>query len=465
MQRVSRRGFVALSVGSIGAALLAACGTQTPPAGSSAGGTQRGPSTGTASPGKLDISGATVSYLTPTGFEKAAREAATEFNQRYGATVNFSLLPTLQLRDKLLAEYTARTGAYDVVNVSPWWIGAFGQYFEPLDQYVKDPQVVDADFDLADWDPQILSTYTTYNSKLVGFPSRADHMMLLYRMDLFDDPKEKDAFKAKYGSELVPPTTWDQFNQVAEFFSRPDKNLWGHAVMGKRSNQSGAQWINRFFGLGGAYFDESGKPLVGSDAGVKTMTYLTQAGQTFAPPGYLTYEHAEAQQALWDGKVAMVESWPGTTIVTAQNPEKSKVVGKVNGAIMPGGHGCGGGWFLAVSADSKNKLAAYKWVEFLSSKKYVLRSYELEGQMPARQSTYKEQALIKNLPQGFPKAFATAYTVSRQPPNQFPEAPELQNELDRAVSEAMAGQKPPSDAMADLQRAWTGIMQRAGRLK
>src|SRR5690349_19919539 len=105
---------------------------QAPTSGSAS---QEAPTSAATGPSKVNIAGATISYLTPTGFEKAAREAATEFNQRFGATVNFTLLPTLELRDKLLAEYAAKTGAYDVVNVSPWWIGAFGQYFEPLDQY------------------------------------------------------------------------------------------------------------------------------------------------------------------------------------------------------------------------------------------------------------------------------------------------------------------------------------------
>ena len=40
-------------------------------------------------------------------------------------------------------------------------------------------------------------------------------------------PKEQKDFKAKYGWDLQWPETWEQFDQVAQFFTRPDKNLVG----------------------------------------------------------------------------------------------------------------------------------------------------------------------------------------------------------------------------------------------
>ena len=45
-------------------------------------------------------------------------------------------------------------------------------------------------------------------------------MGLVYRRDLFDDPKEKAAFKGKYGYDLAAPATYDQLRDIAEFFTR-----------------------------------------------------------------------------------------------------------------------------------------------------------------------------------------------------------------------------------------------------
>jgi ABC-type glycerol-3-phosphate transport system substrate-binding protein len=58
-----------------------------------------------------------------------------------------------------------------------------------------------------------------------------------YRKDLFGDPAEKEAFKAKYGYDLAPPETWKQYYDIAEFFTRPDKNLWGTAEAFVRGGQ------------------------------------------------------------------------------------------------------------------------------------------------------------------------------------------------------------------------------------
>ncbi len=44
---------------------------------------------------------------------------------------------------------------------------------------------------------------------------------LTYRKDLFEDPKEKEAFKAKYGRDLAVPQTYQEAKEVAEFFTVP----------------------------------------------------------------------------------------------------------------------------------------------------------------------------------------------------------------------------------------------------
>jgi multiple sugar transport system substrate-binding protein len=233
--------------------------------------------------------------------------------------------------------------------------------------------------------------------------------------------------------------------------------------MGKRTHQAGAQWINRIFGYGGAYFDENGAPVINSEAGVKSLQNLVTAG-TYAPEGYLTYDFPESRQAFWEGRTAMLEAWPGSVIVGGADPSKSKIVGKFNGTVMPSGHGCGGGWFAAISADSKNKVAAYKFLELLCSKKWVQRAFELDGMMPGRLSPYNEEYVKSTLPEGFAEQFGLAFASSNPPPNRYPEDSELKTELDRYVSEAVSGLADPQSAMNSAQEAWEGILKRTGRI-
>lgn len=61
---------------------------------------------------------------------------------------------------------------------------------------------------LLQWDGQ------TYALPLLG-----DGLVCAYRADLFADPALQAAFKEKHNRELAPPTTWDEFVQVAAFMA------------------------------------------------------------------------------------------------------------------------------------------------------------------------------------------------------------------------------------------------------
>ena len=50
--------------------------------------------------------------------------------------------------------------------------------------------------------------------------------ILYYRKDLFESTAEQKNFKAKYGYDLAPPVTWQQFTDAAEFFTRGICPLW-----------------------------------------------------------------------------------------------------------------------------------------------------------------------------------------------------------------------------------------------
>ena len=115
--RFSRRSFLrvaGLGVGAAGVSILAACAPAAPtpaatsaakpgatPAGSAAG-AQTAPAAAKA--GGVNLAGVTIRYLATPDVESGGREAATEFEQLTGAKVDFALLPTLQLRDYVMAD-------------------------------------------------------------------------------------------------------------------------------------------------------------------------------------------------------------------------------------------------------------------------------------------------------------------------------------------------------------------------
>src|SRR3546814_2985453 len=79
---------------------------------------------------------------------------------------------------------------------------------------------------------------------------------LSYRVDLFEDPEEQKAFRDKYGYDLAPPVTWDQYYDVAEFFTRPEEKLWGTVEAFWRGGQQ--FWF--FFTHAASYTKHPDKP-------------------------------------------------------------------------------------------------------------------------------------------------------------------------------------------------------------
>ena len=85
----------------------------------------------------------------------------------------------------------------------------------PIDDYVAKYMNT---ADLEDYHP-LYKSLPTYKGKSWGFFDDGDMFALYYRKDMFEDPKLKDAYKAKFNKDLDVPQTWDEYSQVAQFIT------------------------------------------------------------------------------------------------------------------------------------------------------------------------------------------------------------------------------------------------------
>jgi len=82
--------------------------------------------------------------------------------------------------------------------------------------------------------PATLKYYAEYpagSGKYWGYPLEGDADAWAYRKDLFTNPDNMTAFKAKYGYDLAVPTTYAQLMDIAKFFTQPSKKLYGVAIL------------------------------------------------------------------------------------------------------------------------------------------------------------------------------------------------------------------------------------------
>jgi len=418
--------------------------------------------------------GTTINYVREAGLQaQDPLTMAPIFEQLTGVKVNVIELPYLDIYSNALQDHLTGGGAYDALDVSPIWMRDFVSVgvLEPLDPFI-DQYMNKADLD--DYLPVYSSEgVMKIDGVTYGLYDDGDVFMLYYRKDLFEDPDNQAEFKAAYGYDLAPPETSEQLFEAAEFFTNkfaPD--LHGLAV--QRSEGQAYSWfIGPFSGAGGQFFDpETMEAQINSDIGVQTLADLVQQN-TVMPPGVEKWGFMEVLSAWLDNKVAMVITWPpigrwsagyGDTAKQLEWVPPSQVQGKVGYMLQPGGRPTlAGGFNMAVSADSKNKEAAYLWIQWMTSPEISLQRVMLPFTLrdPFRLSHFDSPLYRSAWPEAGEYLDKLREADTGQWELGIPGAREYLEAIDNACTSAYAGTDPKA-AMDEAAARWDAITERLG---
>src|SRR5262249_30053239 len=123
-----------------------------------------------------------------------------EWEKLTGIKVKISEIPVEELFTKQLLEHKAGSGAYDVLTIGHAWVAALVRAgaLEPLDPLIEKYGVKEEFDDIVPAFREGMS----YEGKTYALAVDGDAHILYYRTDIFDDPANKEAFKAKYGYDL-----------------------------------------------------------------------------------------------------------------------------------------------------------------------------------------------------------------------------------------------------------------------
>jgi len=382
--------------------------------------------------------------------------------------------PFPQLYSKAIAEHIAKSGALDVLDVSPVWIPDFAErgVIIPIDDLVRKYK---AQKSLTDIHP-LYRALGTYKGKTWGFYDDGDIWILYYRKDVFADPKLKSAYKAKFKRDLRIPQTWDEFDETAQFITdQLAPNVYGTG-MGRALGNPGNQFyfFQQFRANGGRFFDpKTMKALINNAIGVKTMQQILDQNKASAP-GIEKLDFVSGWVNWLNGKTAMMMAWPPTGRISenyAQRSKafaflpKSKIVGKVGYALVPGKNGEHAGAFVkCVSADSKNKELAYLWAQWQTSPSISLQRVMLPYALrdPYRLSHFRspQYARLWKGADKYLKALCEGANFGVLDPI-MTGAADYANALDRAMTAIYAG-KDVKKGLDDCAKEWDGITKKLG---
>lgn len=394
---------------------------------------------------------------------------AKDFTKETGIEVEVQQIPWPQYQEKIqTGVWTGKSDAYDIIVGDSQWLGrgATEGHYVDLDSnnWSQD------NIPWSEISENAKKFYCEYDGKTYAVPCEADAIGFAYRKDLFEDAKEKADFQAKYKYELAPPKTWQQLRDIAEFFTRPAKKLYGVAVFyagGGAYDGITMGFDQVLWSYGGELRDPNTgvvQGVINSPTAVKALDFYAKDLKQFTPPGSESYYFNETLSAFTSGQVAMTMDWytffPALTD-KGKNPYADKTGFFVTPA-GPGGHFISlGGQGLSISSYSKNQENAKKFLAWFS-KTDTQQAWAKLGGLTSTTSVLNSDDFKNAAP--YNTAFAESAPLLKDFYNN-PKYAELLQVTQENWNAVVTGQKTSQAAMDEIATKHTEILKSAGLLK
>lgn len=310
--------------------------------------------------------------------------------------------------------------------------------------------------------------YPDGSGKFWGLPVNQDSYGFMYRKDLFEDAKEKEAFKAKYNYDLAPPQTYQQARDMAEFFTRPDQDLYGWGMMGGRDYDFATSASNSFlWSFGGELWNPKTNEVKGflnSPASVDGIQFYVDMFK-YGPPGSGNWGWDEVNAAFQQGKLAMAMQWyyfNGSN----SDPKVNKFADQTGFGNLPGAIGRDkkfrrqfsvGGQGMGINGYSKKIPTLVKFMEWYFQPEQQKRYAAVcQTGLKAVLDSPEWQKVNR-----YNKQFAEGLKYT----NDYWHLPEyaiLLDQLQEEISNAISGKKTVQQALDDAAEKHERTLQRAG---
>jgi multiple sugar transport system substrate-binding protein len=302
-----------------------------------------------------------------------------EFEELTGIKLNWEHLPQEQNRQKTQTELTAKNRDLDLLWVAPHVEGLKylrAGWLVPLEEFLGNPNLVPPDFDVKDFAPGFWQT-CRMDGKQITMPTLVEVACLMYRRDLL----EKKGVKV--------PTTLEELEAAAAKLHDPP-NVYGIVNRGTVP-QAPVTWSSFLYNFGGSYLDKDRHCAIHTPEALRATEFYGRLHRQYGPPGMTSLNWPESTSVAAQGRAAFTtdsNNWRNIF----DDPQKSKVVGKVGYALFPRGPAGNtpGIWTAgpAISAYSEKKEAAWYFIAWALGKSSQLYSH-LTGVAACRRSAWQ----------------------------------------------------------------------------
>ncbi|AHG01948.1 hypothetical protein HALLA_01225 (plasmid) [Halostagnicola larsenii XH-48] len=399
------------------------------------------------------------------GFERALERQMDSFVNQCDEDVEFvrDHRPLPEIHEELIETGDIADGTYDLFLCLSDWLPASADAgdLHPLDDLIRSNPPSGWPDGWAD----SMRTLVTYDGATYGVPYHDGPELFHYREDLFENVAEQRAFRGEYGRPLSVPRTWAEFLEVAEFFTRPEEDLWGTVVAALPDGHNNVyDFLIHLWSRGGEVLDDTGQPAFDSDAARDALTYYHDLihEHEVAPPESVDLESVEVGQFYADGKAAMMWNWAGFGAMA--EAADSDVFGHTNYGLIPRAKTENGEhtsltvlYGLTVPAGSDHPELAYDFIRHATTPESD-KITTLEGASGTRFSTWRDPEILRT--NSFYSVTEEMNTNAVNTLPQIPEYVELNEILNEMVESVVVDQQQsPSEALSDANRRAEALLE------
>lgn len=407
---------------------------------------------------------------------------APAFTEATGINVEFEITSWDQMYDKAIKDMQANTGIYDFVYVEQDIVYSYlaQDFLVDLTEMLNGNEALQAPDFTFDNFTSFIDYFKNDAGNVFGVPMEAFVKPYLYRTDLFNDEAIKTAFQEQYGYELAPAKTFQEYKDVADFFTQygeeNDMELWGTTLQASTGHAASTyEVLETIFPAFGVYnwgINQENYKATEADGGELNSDRAKEALAYWI--GLLSDAPPEATSSTWDevastfaaGRAAQGWVYGENAAWIATDESRSTVVGKVGVALPPLGEsvleqaeadegyiGYYDGGAFAIPHSSKNQEAAALWLQYIGQPS-VQADWAVAGSRITHTDTFddpKVQAVDEETNGYFTLLEEEGDLFAGAPP--FPFHNPVRETIDTYVHRAIAGELTPEEALDQAAEA------------
>lgn len=318
------------------------------------------------------------------------RDIARLYTKQTGIPVNITIYSYDEMYE--IFNNMREKAVFDVIRMDMTWLSFFARkILKPLTEI--DPSVTE---DLAEFLGG-MEPYSYVGDVLYALPSSPSTQMLFYRNDLFSNAMYRRMFHEQYGVELSVPSTFDEYNRVAAFFTRslnPDSPVeFGSTLTLGSTAVACSEYLARLFALQENLYGKDGYVNLREANYVDALKQLLDV-RPYSDPNYCTWWRNTAD-AFASGNTAMAILYDNYASPLVGH--RSKVRDCIGYSMIPGGRPLIGGGCMGVSRFTDQPEHALRFIRWYCSEPVSSANTFLGSVSPCKKS-YDNYEIINMYP-------------------------------------------------------------------